>query len=443
MRGTAASFSSVILMVAGICAYESTAPEAPKAATASAEESTEALLAKLGKATARDERDGIVTILLGRDKPALEKLRKYADQRVSGLEKQYTDFLNANLRTLYKQKLLALTDEQITSIQKTRRFWKPYLLAAMHDDNFMHDYLEPAKEVSKLLLLDAEKDLDERGKGLRAELLEAGGYQTKCNLALGGDPDPTKGKKSPTGIAIPPLSSPPTFQSYVSYLEKTLVLANTVAPEGARKVLLKNLEISREIDIEEADYVLYANEIRMCMGSQAWSVDPLLCAATRDHSTDRKNGKASAHMSTIPGKEGFVDRAKRFGTGASSEGAGGGRNGRNYLEGLSHEGDGHTGPLYGIHRNVIGVGRHEGVYTSNYRTDHTLDHPCPVTTGEQFMPPGLTGKEFANPTAASVFTCLKNSQYGVAQTIIAKALETPTDKNSGTDYALKQPARFI
>ena len=86
-------------------------------------------------------------------------------------------------------------------------------------------------------------------------------------------------------------------------------------------------------------------------------------------------------MSTIPGKEGFTMRANRMGTRARSEGAGGGKHGRGYLEALSHEGAGHTGPLYGMGRNIIGVGRREGCYTSNYRTDREWIHPVSPDQG--------------------------------------------------------------
>lgn len=418
MRG-ALGYSKVLVAALLVVSAHAQEPAGQKAA----EESADAQLARMKKATAREERSELVEKLIAREKPVIEKLKQLADQRIADLEKQYSDALNSALRAQYIERLTSLTDEQIVKIQNTRRLWKPYLPAPIHDNDFFKTYLLPAREVAGMLLLNVEQLPDEKVKALRSELLEYGEYQGKCRQALGYDPDPTRGRKAPTGVEIPPLNSPPTFQSNLNFFERTLVLASTVAPEGARKVLMKNVDVAREIDIEEADFVMYANEIRMTMGSIAWVADPLLCACTRDHSTDRKDGKASAHMSTIPGKEGFVARAKRFGTHAASEGAGGGRNGRNYLEGLSHEGDGHTGPLYGMGRNVIGVGRRDGVYTSNYRTDGDLVHPCQAKSGELFMPPGITARDISNPTVASAFNCMKNSQYGAANTIVARALE--------------------
>jgi hypothetical protein len=219
-------------------------------------------------------------------------------------------------------------------------------------------------------------------------------------------------------------------------LERTLVLAHTVSPEGARKVLLGNAEVAREIDIEEADFVLFGNEVRMLMGTIAWSVDPLVCACTRDHSSDRKAGKASGHISTLPGKASFTDRLKRFGADGSSEGAGGGSSGRGYINGLSY-GGGHTGPLYSLKRNVVGVGRRGGVYTSVYSTDRQLIHPCQVTDGELFMPPGICGKEITSPAVLAAHQSISRGQYGAAQKLISRALnEGETAQRSVAALAL-------
>jgi len=101
-----------------------------------------------------------------------------------------------------------------------------------------------------------------------------------------------------------------------------------------------------------------------------------------------------------------------------SEGAGGGKDGPGYAYGLSY-GGGHTHPLYSIKRNMTGVGRRGGCYTSNYGTKKDLLHPCPVTEGELFMPPGLTKADIKTPELLEIYQLLKDEKYADAYARIA------------------------
>lgn len=430
----------LLLIVLSFPAFPCQAQETGDAASPEkqlASEDTDTLMARFQDASERERRSEVFEVLMARGAEVVGKLKTLIEKKVADDEREYAALLNARLRDAYLERLLSLTDEQIEKIQGTRRLWEHYLLETTDEKDFQERFLKPCWEVAGILLLKVENLQDERIAARRSELLEFGDYLTRCLRAKGVDPDPTKGRKSPTGIDYPPLDSPPTFRSCLSYLERTLVLADTVAPEGARKVLLGNAEVAREIDIEESEFVMFGNEVRMLMGTIAWSVDPVVCACTRDHSNDRKEGKASGHSSTIPGKESFVDRLKRFGTHGSSEGAGGGRDGRGYINGLSY-GGGHTGPLYSLKRNVVGVGRRGGVYTSVYRTDESLKHPCPVTESELFMPPGLSRKDVAGSAAAPVLVCMVGGQYGAAHEQITRLLarsESP-EKRSTASLAL-------
>ena len=172
--------------------------------------------------------------------------------------------------------------------------------------------------------------------------------------------------------------------------ERTLVLAKTVAYPDAEPVLMQNAEACSEIDLLEADFVMYGNQVRMLSGSIAWVCDPLMTACTRDHSDDHKNGRASAHQSQIEGKRFPGDRARRFGCRSGPEGAGGGSTGEGAVRGYSYNGTGHGGPMFARLRNVVAPGNRQGAVTSVYTTDNALKHACQATEGELVLPPGVT-----------------------------------------------------
>lgn len=337
-------------------------------------------------------------------------LKAVVDPVLAEAERAYAALLPSRIRAAHLERLGALTDEQVRKVLATRRLWKEYLLHGGDRENFRETFLKPVQEMAGLFLFDVKDLEDEEVRGLRARLDEYGGYQARLAAA----PDPTKGKSSPTGIAYAPLTQPPAFADRLRHFERTLVLAHTVASSGARRVLLMNDEAAREIDVQEADFALFCNEVRMLAGTVAWRVEPLGCAVTRDHSNDRKDGRASGHMSDVPGKRGFGDRNTRMGAPFyNSEGAGGGRSGRDYALGLSY-GGGHTGPLYSLKRNCVGVGRRDGVYTSQYRFDASLLHPCPATEDELWMPPGVEAQDLPAGELRSAYRAMKAGAFGTS-----------------------------
>lgn len=379
----------------------------------------DALAEKFGKAGAADNRADLVGRMSAIGPKGVRTVKGLVDRQVAVRATKYIRLLRGYVRPAYVKRLETLTDEQIYQVQMTRRLWKFYLLTTGMQYKFQDNFLKPCAEMAQTLLIRIEDVTDETVVAQRRVLLEFGDYQTQCNTSLGIDPDPTKGKISTTGIAYPNLDSPPTFRTRLSYLERTLVLAHSVAPPGAVPALMTTAERAAEIDVEEAEFVMFGNEVRMLTGTIAWVVDPVVCACTRDHSTDRKEGRASGHSSTIPEKKSFTMRLKRFGATGRSEGAGGGRNGRGYIHGLSY-GGGHTGPLYSLKRNVVGVGRRGGVYTSVYRTDKEWIHPCAVTAGELFMPPGLGYRDIKASALRTIYRHMKSGSFGRAHAMLAK-----------------------
>jgi hypothetical protein len=374
------------------------------------------------KAATKEKRQEAFKVLMDLGPAGAEMIAPVVDDSLSAASKQYIQIMASKIRQAYIKRLISLTDEQVLQVQKMRRLWKDYASHGGSRHDFQKQYLKPAWDVAAFLLVKPAEVTDPNIAAPRSAVIEMLDYQTQCRTALGidPDPDPTKGKKSPTGVDLPSLDEVPTRMFCLEFLERTLALC-AASPEGAHKVLLMDLESAREIDVQETEFTMYTNTVRMLIGTVAWYVDPLVCAATRDHSADRKAGLASAHMSTVPGKHGFTDRLKRMGARfCGSEGAGGGRNGPAYAHGLSY-GGGHTGPLYSLRRNIVGVGRRGGVYTSDYGTDGKLLHPCAVTLGELFMPPGTGRADVKNPILQAIYNCLYTGDFGRAHTLLSQA----------------------
>ncbi|MHC4200940.1 MAG: hypothetical protein ACYSU0_13185 [Planctomycetota bacterium] len=378
-----------------------------------------------GRKALFDEMIGLVPSAVTIVKPVI-------DRNLNEAEQKYIKILAPKIRAAYLKRLSELTDEQVLLVQGTRRFWKDYLLNGGGREDFRKVYLKPIWDMAAFLLLKVGDIDDEEIAAQRKLLEEFAGYRSECHRILKVDPDPTVGKVSPTGIAYAPLDQPPTFRDNLHHLERTLVLAHSVASEGARRVLMMNDAAAREIDVQEAEFTMFCNEVRMLAGTVAWRVEPLGCAVTRDHSNDRKEGKASGHMSTVPGKHGFGDRNRRMGAPFyNSEGAGGGRNGRGYANGLSY-GGGHTGPLYSLRRNCVGVGRRKGAFTSQYRFDKSIIHPCPATENELWIPPGVGPRDIRSASVLNVYRALKVGAYGTAQKLIERVKPRPPAQPGGS-----------
>lgn len=377
-------------------------------------------LAALGSATTANEREQQFASLEKAGKDAATAALDVIERRLEKTMAAYTPALQDWLVEHYAEHLIGLEYEQIVAVQRARRLWRSYVLHGGHRKNFQSEFLAPMEAAAKILLIDAQKIEEPKLRAMRGELVEFGGYRKRAHDALGIDPDPTKDKLSPTGIPYPHLDQPQTFLDRLHHTERTLVLAWTVAPPGARKVLLFNDRAAREIDVQEAEYVLYGNEMRILAGTIAWQVDPLGNAVTRDHSTDRTKGLAKGHMSSIPEKRGFTHRSRRMGARRfGSEGAGGGRTGRGYIHGLSY-GGGHTGPLYSLKRNVVGVGRRGNTYTSIYATERSIMHDCQALSGDLALPPGWD-RARVRGTAKKALARIRAGKLGSANAILESA----------------------
>ena len=80
------------------------------------------------------------------------------------------------------------------------------------------------------------------------------------------------------------------------------------------------LDVGRaQIQPEEAECIFQVNRLRALLGLRVLRTDVRLCTAARDHSTDMKTKGFFNHISPVPGKRKFSDRAKLAGTTACAE----------------------------------------------------------------------------------------------------------------------------
>ncbi len=331
------------------------------------------------------------------------------ERRFATARDAYLTQLSAHLPAAYRARFCALSDEDLLAVAETKRLWQSYIAEGpltMGDPRkqstgiFRAEFLDPINRVARILLIDPAELDDVELLRARNEAFDLGYQLRDARERQGVDIDPTKAKRSPTGIPYPHLDNPHTCIDLLELYERTLVLAKTVAYPDAEPVLMQNAAACSEIDLLEADFVMYGNQVRMLSGSIAWVCDPLMTACTRDHSDDRKHGRASGHQSQIEGKRFPGDRARRFGCRGGPEGAGGGSTGEGAVRGYSYNGTGHGGPMFARLRNVVAPGNREGAITSVYTTDNSLKHACQATEGELVLPPGVTAASLSQGNKA-------------------------------------------
>jgi hypothetical protein len=151
-------------------------------------------------------------------------------------------------------------------------------------------------------------------------------------------------------------------------LERDLArLCWTAVPMSARDahVLAQNEVIQEGVVPEEREGVRILNEIRALLGLPLVLIDPKLCNASRDHSKDMAELGFFAHVSPVPGKESFGQRAALAGTSASAENiAAGQQNGAGAIRAWWYS-PGHHRNMMGGHRRV-GLGQHGSHWTQMF-----------------------------------------------------------------------------
>lgn len=133
-----------------------------------------------------------------------------------------------------------------------------------------------------------------------------------------------------------------------------------------RQVLEKNEKLAKEIKSEEAEGIRQLNEWRIALGLNALLIDPKLCDTGRDHSKDMAEQGFFAHESPVKGKKSPWDRAKNFGTKASSENIAINDGAKASNRAWFHS-PGHHKNMFAEGRTHIGLGGHGRHWTQMFR----------------------------------------------------------------------------
>ena len=390
--------AALFLLLSAVPWTGTAAPQSTRAEERASEEprSLKDLIKGLLEAESDAERDGVVAEAGKLEEPGRTAFVLQLKSLYARVESRYRKSFETRAHELYFRRLASLSFEEIKEIQKARYSWAVYFLKEQCKDTspllaesaVQPDYkqtVEPGvQRLLKLLLLDP---VEVAGEG---ELV--GQRRTLARLASSLErldpPDPNAEVKiSPSGVKYPPRHTRPTAKDRLSHLERALVLATTAGgDEENRRALLENLVLSEDLDVEEINGVLYANQRRLFLGICAFRIAPIVTIACRDHSVDLKlkQNNAQGHFSD---KGGFVERAKRFGPKYSprSEGVGGGRSGPAAVQGLSY-GGGHTAGLHAPHNTEVGFGFYQGSCTVMYCRGKRWSQ---VVEEGYYMPPGI------------------------------------------------------
>lgn len=94
-----------------------------------------------------------------------------------------------------------------------------------------------------------------------------------------------------------------------------------IATPEDRRTLRANLKVIQKSKIPESDVrgMEDINRIRVLAGFPAFAIDPLLSKASLNHSEDMVKHNFGGHLSPVPGRATFADRASEVGTSASGE----------------------------------------------------------------------------------------------------------------------------
>ncbi len=298
--------AAIVTLLAGTCALAACARAADEKGPGDPQELRKLLAAFSARSATTDERAAIVSRVLEIGPPGPTQLAAVIGRRlvlVKGLYER--EFLNAAVAAQRKQIEKAGKDQGKSRTQMFAEIKK--LRATVLDlrdkkslsKGELLKTAEPAVRKLEALLVVNPADVlagDEKLAARRAEYLELAGWKAKCSA-----PPET-----------PPADATEAFEQLAVVMALTPSLSY-------RRTFQGNVLLAAKIQPEEAECILHANRLRALLGLRVLRTDVRLCTAARDHSTDMRTKGFIAHISPVPGKRKFSDRAKLAGTTACAE----------------------------------------------------------------------------------------------------------------------------
>ena len=142
------------------------------------------------------------------------------------------------------------------------------------------------------------------------------------------------------------------------------LLAAIVSPAALtiRRVDAANAVAGTGLESSTAAGVATLNSLRIVLGLDPLVIDPELCEAASGHSRDMETRDFFSHVSPVPGKKTFQDRAQRAGTTASGENIYFGSTSSDAAVKAWFHSPPHHKNMFGDHRRV-GLGRSGKIWT--------------------------------------------------------------------------------
>jgi len=163
------------------------------------------------------------------------------------------------------------------------------------------------KQLSEIYLIDRTPLLrTDPVQPLVNRVMEFYIYKKECERVI-----PRKDLNHP-----PSTASPKAVVKRLAYRASLVPIANK---KHHVRILTSNRKEANQIQHVEALGILDLNRIRLLLRMKPLRIDPRLCAAARDHSSDMKRLGFFSHTSKISDKKTFQDRAANFNTNARAE----------------------------------------------------------------------------------------------------------------------------
>jgi hypothetical protein len=382
-------------------------------------------LAELARADDDQERIRIAEAALALGPGAAGRVGQAISRRVDVLLRDYARDFGAAARRVQTAKVASAGRAEARALVRVR-LWKE-ILAEKSDDivkkRVKSEGAPALEELRSLLIVSADDPaLREGAVGeSRAMILKFGGLVGRCRRES-GEADEVK---TIGGTEVPKLDRRGTFEDHFRRRERAIILAVTVARAEDAAVIIANEGPAMDLDVEEADGILELNTLRVLMGLSSVAVHPGLSAACRDHSNDMHERGFFSHTSPVAGKQGFGQRAKRYGAGAGGEciAAGASKGPRSIHQWLHSPG--HMRIILSKGTYSIGLGRRARKWTLLAGGGAKRGHPL---LGKDPFIPGVDPGDPASRVRAA-YELLKRGRYADA----TRAIEKLKDSKSLAD----------
>ncbi len=299
-----------------------------------------------------------------------DAIRRAYAERVEKLEREreklHKDFARA-VAARQKTNVQKLGESKIADLRKRALdvSARPGLTKEM-----IHTEMDPLVAELRTALFPTAKQILEQDAGIAATIGTFGDHIAEIDswfdlcleAAQHVDNDPAGRAHAAKAPALPP--GPGALRVEAEF-ENDCIFG---LPLDARdsKALQSNEALRSRTDPGEFAGTLELNRIRMVLGLPAVRIDERLGNAARDHSNDMRTLQFFDHVSPVPGKKTFADRASRAGTSASSENiAQGHRTGEGAIEGWWYS-PGHHKNMLGAGHTRTGLGRSEETWTQMF-----------------------------------------------------------------------------